>query len=148
MIKESLIPLGFAWEEKLRKFDALFISRTVHFQAEKNAFQASGFNKSFENYFTKFVNSLPATHNIKRFNLAAHPRGLRNVDNGVSINAGEINVDFFQNAYEVTYTKNNKKINRLYHQKLTEKEISKIVNDLGNFLYNNVEQFIEANKKA
>jgi len=147
VIKQSIIPLSFAWEEKLKKFDALFISRTVTFLAEDKVYKMKAFDAEFEKKCREFLSSQIAL-NTKKIILRCSPRGLRNVDNSVGLNAGEIYIEFFQNAYEVFSSVNNKKINKLYHQNLSEREIEKVVNGLGNFLYGNIEQFIEANRKA
>jgi Fic family protein len=146
VVKQTIIPLAFAWEEKLKKFDALFISRKVDFVVGDKTYQTNAFDAQFEKKWHQFLASSLSLTN-KKIILRSHPRGLRSVDNGVSINAGEITIELFENAYEVTYTKNNKKFNKLYHQNLSEKEIAKIANDLGTFLYNNIEQFIESKKK-
>lgn len=147
VVKQTVIPLAFAWEERLKKFDALFISRKADFVVGYKSYETNAFDAQFEQKWHQFLTSNLASSN-KKITLRSHPRGLRNVDNGVSINAGEIIIELFQNAYEVFYTNSNKKFNKLYHQTLSEKEIAKIVNELGNFLYNNIEQFIESKKKG
>jgi Fic family protein len=146
VVKQTVIPLAFAWEERLKKFDALFISRKVDFVVVDKSYKSNAFDDQFEKKWREFLASRNALSTDKII-LRSHPRGLRNVDNGVSINAGEIAIELFENAFEVSYTKSSKKFNKLYHQNLSEKEIAKIVNDLGNFLYNNIEQFIESKKK-
>jgi Fic family protein len=147
VINNVVVPLGKAWEEKLKSFDTLFISRRMNFSAEKINFNAEHFDEEFENLFKSFLNDQPAkNNNVRKLIIKCSPKGLRNIHNGVGLNGGEVVIDLLRNAYELSYTNGRRLYNKLYHRPLKEEEINSIVEDLGNFLYNNIEQFIEANK--
>lgn len=145
VVKQIIIPLAFAWEEKLKKFDALFISRTVQFVAGDKVYQTKAFDAQFEKKCIGFLTS-PVALSTKKVLIRCNPRGLRNINNTVSINGGEMSFEFFENAYEVHSSAYDKKLNKLYHQSLLETESEQLVTALGNFLFNNIEQFIEGNK--
>ena len=148
VMTDTVIPLGKAWEEKLKSFDTLFISRTMNFSADKTNFNAKHFDKEFDSFFAGLLNDKPAEKkNVRKLILRCSPKGLRNINNGVGLNGGEVVIDLLRNAYELTYTNSKRGYNKLYHQVLNEEEINTIVEDLGNFLYSNIEQFIKANDR-
>ncbi|MFP5040100.1 Fic family protein [Parasediminibacterium sp. JCM 36343] len=148
----TLVPLAHAWEEKLKNFDTLFISREIEFvkglEVEKGNFsfiRAESFKfNEINNEFDNFTNGLwqvtLAPLNMEPFlALNCYAKGLRKINNEVSLSGGEITIQFFQNAYELSYSASDSKINKLYHEALTKNEIDTIVSELCNVLYNSIE---------
>lgn len=155
VINDTIIPLGYAWEERLKSFDTLILSRDMTFSIQSkhspNKIQSHTlryFDNNLETLCKRIINSSPAQEEkISQITMGCHPKGLRNLINSISLNGGEISISFQRNTYEVTYTNNNIPLNKLYHQSLTQNEIDKIINDLGNFFYNVIEQVMETYRK-
>ncbi len=143
-----LILLMDEWEKELKKFEPLFLSREASFVFDHSGIRGKTLNeKFFENIRNLIAKKDIAAMKNKELLIRTSFRGLRNINNSVSMNGGEIKINFYDNAYEITWLSAKKAINKLYHQELTEKEIDTIVSDLGNWFHNNVEEFIEKNQK-
>ncbi len=147
VVSDSLIPLIDEWEKNLKDFEPLFLSRRVSFVFDHSEIGGNSFGENFNIKLKNYLkNDITAIMKNRQLLIKNSFKGLRNIDNGVSMNAGEIKINFYDNAYEITWL-SAKPINKLYHQKLTENEINTIASDLGNWFHNNVEEYIEKNKK-
>ncbi|MDH7463430.1 Fic family protein [Chitinophagaceae bacterium 26-R-25] len=144
-IDEIILPLLGYWETELQKFDSLILDRnmilTVEFLDRKRV--ASGVNnEGLQRILYDTDRGLP-----KKLLVNSTLKGLRNIDNSISVNGGELTVDFFGNSYEIKTNQQEKGLNRLYHQHLDDDEIKGIIQPLTNKLFNIVEETIANNKK-
>jgi Fic family protein len=146
VVHDTLIPLCEAWNEKLIGFDTLLVSRLMRFNAGTTNSSGKQLKGQCKEALTEFLNEKPAKKNIRNLSIQCTTKGLRNIHNGTSINGGQINIQLLHNAYEVSFTNGERFFNKLYHQPLDQKEITTIVEILGNFLFSNIEKFIEASK--
>lgn len=146
-ISNALIPLAIAWEQKLKSFETLFLSRNAIVTCSLLNLNESAFTDAIFNPLKKMITS-ENIYYLKNtaLRLKATFTGLRNVNNELNFNCGEITVTFFDNAYELKWL-NEPPLNRLYHQGVTEVEIEKIASDLGNWFHKNVEEKIEKLEK-
>ena len=144
-----VIPLAKEWEQVLKKFDSFFFGRV-------NTISVGGLKPLAGDDLGKLAEMAAKT----MFNellkeaiipsdviIRVNPRGLRKGNRDISINGGEINVYFLENAYEITYAGSNIVVNRLYHKKLTKKETAEIVDTLGAWLYDIVEKELSRTDK-
>ena len=132
---------------KTKSVEPLFLLRNVCLIIDHTGFEVRKFDDRLYIQLENFLkNDLVKVMQNKKITIRSSFKGLRKIDNNVSINGGEIKVDFYENAYEVNWL-SAKGINKLYHQALTQSEIEAIVSDLGNWLHNNIEEFIENNKR-
>ena len=140
MIKISIIPLLQVWKEQLIKFDPLFNSSVATIQygifVQGNADILKLSEELLINLDLEYRKAAP----YQPIAIAAYFTGLRNFQNKKQLLAGRLGFSFFENNYEIDYNSNSKKINKLYHQPLTEDEINTITQSLGNWFYNQVEK--------
>lgn len=139
----NIVPFATAWEEKLKLFDPLFLNRGNSLILESTIANmdtmigaVNEFQKNESNYQKLYSTKLKLHVTFK---------GLRNKDNGVGMNGGEVIIEFFKNAYEISYTTSKKPINKLYSQNLTEVEMSNIINSMGSWFMKNVEDYLIKN---
>lgn len=148
VIINSLIPLTEIWEQKLEAFEPLFLSKEVRFIIEHHGLAGNSFDESFKTKLKNYLkNDLVKLMKNKQLFIRSSFKGLRNINNTVSMNGGQITVHFFENAYEINWVSQNV-LNKLYHQDLNKKELETIVFDLGNRFHNNIIEFIENNKTS
>jgi Fic family protein len=136
-----VIPLAVAWEGRLRDFDSFLIARdnTVSINnyaahGQDLSLVAKGEGKD------RLYGILDAGQLPPGLVLKAHPKGLRRGNKDTSLNGGEIQVHFFENSYEIRYLGSKSVVNRLYHQNLSDGEISEIVDAVGTWLLDIVEK--------
>ncbi len=126
LIQHTLIPLAAAWKIQLEKFDPLFNSSIytltygLHTQADINIVNLALTLLNNLNLLFSKVNV------FEPIVFSAYFTGLRNSNNKNQLSAGQLICHFFENNYEITYNGNDEKINKLYHQPLTEEEITTI----------------------
>jgi hypothetical protein len=146
-IDAVIVPLLTYWDFELQKFDSLVLERKTMLTVE-----LSGDSKR-EMFGVLDMESL---HRIlyetdkdlpKRLLVNNSLKGLRNINNSVWVNGGELSIDFFGNSYEVKTSQQDNGVNRLYHQQLEEQEIKNIIQPLANKLFAVIEETIANNKK-
>ena len=148
VVSNSLIPFMQEWEKKLSAFEPLFHSRKVLFSFPPSGRDGNAFDeKFFEDVKDLIQKRGVSTVKNSEILLRGSFHGLRNINSDADMNGGEIKIKFYENAYEIKILSEKKGINKLYHQELTENEINTIASNLGNWFHNNVEEFIENNKK-
>jgi hypothetical protein len=147
VVNNIVIPISKAWERRLKNFDTLFINRAAILRTERKAYPTKFFDEQFEQVCSNFLSSNPAANQIKYISVYCTGTGLRNIINDISINGGEFNIRLLENSFEINYTRGERFINKLYHETISDLEVERIAETLGNFLYDNVEQSIEAHKK-
>jgi len=144
--EKTAIPFLKAWEEKLRSIDPLFIKRENHIRYSGVGVGGSDFNTAIDYIMNKnkvyFMGLIAAKEPLE---ISTYFTGVRNKDNRINFNGGEIKIEFFKTSYEILYTGSNKPINKLYSQNLTEEEITKIVNSIGSWFINGFEKYLNDN---
>lgn len=135
LLKDSIIPLGFAWEESLQKFDSFFKSRTIIFLLGEKRLVTEHFNNSFADNLKEQSAGLAENLLPHIMKLSCNPLGMRGIDNNISIYGGEIIFTLYDNYYEAIVGNNKKSFSNLYHKQLTQAEIDEVVNLLSNTLY-------------
>ena len=140
VMQHTMFPLVEKWKDKLIKFDPLFdssvntITYGLYTAAHKEIIELiRGLQNSFGLVFSK-------VKYLESITIAAYFTGLRNSENKKQLSAGQTTFTFQENNYEILYSSSDKKINKLYHQSLTEEEINTITESLGNWFYQKVEQ--------
>jgi Fic family protein len=146
-IEEVILPLLTYWDSELQKFDSLVLERktmlTVEFSNDHKRVMSGLMDKeSLQGIFYNTDKGLP-----KRLLVNNSLKGLRNINNSISVNAGELTIDFFGNSYEIKTSQQDKGLNRLYHQRLEEDEMKDIIQPLTAKLFNVVEETITNYKK-
>ena len=142
-VANVLIPLAATWEKILKPFETLFLSRKVEMISPPTGIESSAFDKTMLEKCTDFLSERdPESVKKSLLLLRASFTGLRNFENSIGMNAGEITIQFFSTAYEIKWL-NETPLNRLYHESLTEAEMEKIASDLGNWFHKNVDEQIE-----
>lgn len=141
-VTNSIIPLMGAWDEKLKLFDPLFLNRNhrLTWGVIGNA-SSIGMLQLFKRDEQRFYEDLNKTKELIKFTVSF--TGLRNKNNTVNMNGGEITLQLFRNAYEISYTGSQEKINKLYSQNLSSAEIENIINSIGTWFMKNVEEYLE-----
>lgn len=143
VVSDVLIPVMSAWERKLLAFEPLFHSKKIIFTLPPSGIEGNNFNeKFFEKVKSIIANTDFATSKSKEILIRASFSGLRNIENSVNMNGGQIKITFYENDYEIAWL-SAKPLNRLYHQKLTEIEVDTIVSDLGNWFHDNIAEYVE-----
>lgn len=146
LMLKTILPLIYAWERKLKSFETMFLNRKVTMSFEKGRIQTQSFDETFESQYLRYIDLFfIKSNNIRTVEISCSFNGLRNINNNLSVNGGGIYLEFYENAYEINWSGNKRKVNKLYYQDLSESEINKIVLDVGNWLYNNIEQILEGN---
>ena len=140
IISNVMIPLAKTWEDQLKKFDTLFNSRRVAIICDEYHYSYFDFTKALFETERK-LNFIIQGRDIQAIKLNASFTGIRNKNNDTHLSAGEIVFSLFSNTYEITYSSSNQKINKLYHQSLTEEEINAITESLGNLFFEKYSKF-------
>ncbi len=141
LIQNVIIPIITEWEIQLKKFELFFNSRTNYASINDiNVSIPDDLNHSIKILITSIRNLHEQYEKIKNINLSATFEGLRHKSNKVSIHAGELDLIFNNNTYEIDYTGCNRILNKLYSESLTEQEIKNITESLGNRLYIKIEE--------
>lgn len=147
LVSQVLIPLAQAWEQKLKSFETLFLSRNVTIIFTQSEIQDSAFDTDiFDSCIKYFSQRDPATIRKSPILLRASFTGLRNFNNGINMNGGEISISLFHTSYEIKWL-TEKPVNKLYPEALTDDEMDKVASDLGNWFHKNVEEQIEKSKE-
>ena len=141
VLEESLFPLFMEWEEKLKMFDPLFTDRSILLKTDN----AGPFKPHI--FFANLVDGMRTNSNLfsasRQIDIQVSMLGFRKKPNKTSFNGGTIVVQFSPNSYEIIVP-NKSALNKLYHQNLSEDEISNIVETLGTQLLDNIEKITNA----
>ena len=140
VIENVLFLLATKWEEYLKKFDTLFNSRIVQISYGSFGRQDIDLEKIIIEYKTEIIENFYKQSDSNTLRAIIYYTNLRYSTKPTSLLAGELIFSFNENNYEFTYSSSDKKINKLYHQSLTEEEINTITESLGNWFYQKVEQ--------
>ena len=137
-----VMPLAAEWENRLKKFDSFFFSRMNTILIDQDSAKGEDLGKLAEEVFkTNMFGQLYQGSGVQTaIRLGAAPRGLRKTARDIIMNGGEVQVHFFENAYELRYTGGKNEINRLYTQPLKEEEIATIADALGAWLFDFLEK--------
>ena len=140
VVTDVLPPLANKWEEQLQKLETLFTARDVTISFAQTAFG----DKKLPSLITRLQESLKNNwnqlKNFEGFIISAYLTGLRIKEDNAQLLAGQITILFYENTYVITYNSSNKRINKLYHQTLTEEEINTVTESLGNWFLERLEE--------
>lgn len=144
--ENSIMPLANAWEEKLKLIDPLFLSRNnqLGIDTTKNYVNQGSVISLVQKFQSDEQNYVTLNNNktgIIFFSISF--RGLRNKDNNLIMSGGKISIEFFSNAYELSYTNSKQRLNKLYNQELTDIEINGIINSIGSWFMKNLSEYLE-----
>ena len=139
ILENNIIPVLRLWSEKIKKFEVFFDS--INFYIKK--LNATRKVKSLELIPNDFIITLKFKFPIQFYIEFEKPRKIlfKNAILNSTFNAGEIVIKFYDNSYEIK-TSTNKNINKLYHQNLSQEEMEKIVNELCDAFYKQIETII------
>ncbi|MBN1819392.1 MAG: Fic family protein [Prolixibacteraceae bacterium] len=139
----SIYPLFQSIEKMLSKMDGFFKSRSLKIEygnyKQEGIDLAINFKKLLE---TKINKELSSAGNIYSISVTSSFNGLRHNSKNVSIKGVDIRITFHDFVYEISGSGLDKSLNKSNDQKLSEEEIKYIVNKLGNWQYNILEESV------
>ncbi len=143
MMGNAVIPLMQAWERSLKEFDPLVFERTAFlgFEAHRG-YNTDSFDKiinKLTEQLTDFSDRVFSTPNPSIL-MTMSARGIINLDDSVGLGEEGVEFNFFSHAYKISTSANDKVLTKMYHQVLTDGEISEIVEALGSKLLESIER--------
>ncbi|KHJ39077.1 adenosine monophosphate-protein transferase SoFic [Pedobacter glucosidilyticus] len=148
LVKKHIFPLAYEWEKGLKKFDQFFFSREVALNTEFGRVSGMEINEKLTNNFlNKLLLLINNNQKIIRIRFSSSYRKLKSVKDSGSFNGGFIEIQFHQNAYEISYSGSKTTISKLYDEELTKEEMESITNSIGNWFYTQIENAIELYNK-
>jgi len=144
VMKNSLVPLVEAWEEKLKKIDPLFLNRfNIGTINDKITAKGNSMNETLQEGINEEGKiKIEPNQSLKVIKLLCSFQGLRSYDNNISFNGGEIIIEFFPNAYEITCTGVYEALNKLYSQPITQYETGKLLDGVMKWVTKNLEEYL------
>jgi Fic family protein len=143
-IEKSIIPLIKELEQRLIDFDGFFKSREV--KVEYSGVSSGGtnlfdvFNYVCTNYIYK---DLDAKKLISIINIKSFFNGLVGTNQSISVRGITLEIVFHENVYEIIGSGIKTPVNKLYDDFPEPEEIKEIVNSLGNWLYQRLEEIVK-----
>lgn len=132
-----LISLINLIDEKYKKFEVFF--NELCYSASYT--EGKIINSKSSNDIIDAIKSKLSVAEISRLVFKIEFKNLRKSGETGVYNGGSISVSFLGNSYEIK-TSTNTTINKLYHQNLSQKEMEKIVNELCDAFYKQIETII------
>jgi Fic family protein len=150
-LNNIIIPLVESWENNLKKAEPLFNRKlcTLKLNEKEPKFSDSDLMKVVHRCFNEegIPRTLKNYKELHSIELAAQFFDLRTSNLNAGFNAGELRMNFEENAIAIT-TVTNQRISKLYSETLTQAEIKSITDDLSNWFTNHLEEFIHGNPDA
>jgi Fic family protein len=138
---EIIIPLCHKWIKTQQKFDSFFHSS--QFSIESHEYEITGQLEvnQFNIHYDKMLNDLNYYHqtfpNILRFSSQFKKLITSKIDD--IFFGGLLEIKFYQNVYEISYSGSKNKISKLYNEELKEDEMNTIIESIGNVLLCEIE---------
>lgn len=141
VIVESIKPLVIALEKRLEDFDALAKSREVQITFPSKTLRGNNFYSEINKVLTAGAGSrYEMNFGIPEIKLSCKYNGLIKSKRNITFEGLKFSFTFHPFIYEISGDGINNPIHKLYSDFLTKDEINKIVNQLGNHLYNVFEE--------
>ena len=140
VVADVVPPLAAKWEDQLQKFETLFTARDVTVILAQISFGDKTLPSLVSRLHTSLESNWSQLKNLEQLTISVYLTGLRSKEDNTQLLAGQFSVSFFENTYVISYNSSDKKINKLYHQILNEKEINTITESLGNWFYERLEE--------
>jgi Fic family protein len=143
IIAESILPLARAWEKRLQDFDPFFYSRECVVMMDGHRVSGSDLGHLLTSECLSYLYPiLDKGFLIQNIHMICQPKGIRKLKREMGLNGGEVQVFLWENTYEVSWSGGQQPINKLYHQQLSPEGIEQIVDRLGNWLIDIVDQLV------
>ena len=145
VVNNSITPFAEAWERRLQSFDGLFETRSVSVSSKDCAHSERDPFKAVQVLYAKALSvMLQKGVQIGFIKFQCDFKNLISLNKPIGINGGEVAFTFHENRYEIVPLNNRQQaLNKLYGEQLSEEEINSIVEYLGNWVYNNIETFLQ-----
>lgn len=144
VLERTIFPLATNWEQMLKRFDSLFFSREAVLGHQFGAIRCIEVNnKSLSELYQSILIAIKTAEKIDKIRFHSNFNKLRSLKNSGNYYGGFFEVNFHQNAYEISYSGSQQTISKLYDEELTEEEMKTIIDSIGNWFYTQIEKAME-----
>lgn len=142
-VENRIKPLILALEERMTDFDSFFKSRAISIYFDDRKFNGHNFVVELNKYCKSYLfPNLDKKMHLGHIRFESIFMGLRNSKENTSLKGITLTFTFHDLVYELSGSGLKKPVNKLYHEAFSDEEKKFIVDQVGNWLYVQLEELI------